>query len=43
MFGPLVWCSGAFLVLFAALLAARTRLEAQRAAPARLYPSLEAG
>jgi len=43
MFGPFVWCSVAFLVLFAALLAARTRLEAQRAEVERLYLALEEG
>ena len=41
MFGPFVWCSVAFLVLFTVLLAARVRLEAQRATVEQMYLELE--
>ncbi len=41
MFGPFVWCAVAFLVLFTAMMAARTRLEAQRAHVERLHLALE--
>lgn len=41
MFGPFVWCALAFLVLFAAMLAARTRLEEQRAEVERLHLVLD--
>ena len=41
MFGPFVWCSVAFLVLFTVMMAARTRLEAQRAEVERLHLTLE--
>ena len=43
MFGPFVWCAVAFLVLFTVLLAARTRLEGQRAEVERLHLALEEG
>jgi len=41
MFGPFVWCTAAFLVLFVLLLAARVRLEEQRAEVERLHLALE--
>ena len=43
MFGPFLWCTAAFLVLFAVLLAVRTRLETQRAEVERLHLALEEG
>ena len=43
MFGPFVWCTVAFLVLFTVMLAARTRLEEQRAEVERLHLALEEG
>ena len=43
MFGPFVWCMVAFLVLFGVMLAARTRLEDQRAELERLYFVLDEG
>ena len=43
MFGPFVWCAVAFLVLFAVMLSARTRLEELRAEVERLYLDLEEG
>ena len=41
MFVPFVWCSVAFLVLFTVMMAARTRLETQRAEVERLHLELE--
>ena len=43
MFGPFVWCMVAFLVLFGVMLAARTRLEDQRAELERLHLALDEG
>ena len=43
MFGPFVWCAVAFLVLFAVMLSARTRLEELRAEVDRLHLDLEEG
>jgi heme exporter protein C len=43
MFGPFVWCAVAFLVLFAVMLSARTRLEELRAEVERLHLDLEEG
>ena len=43
MFGPFVWCAVAFLVLFAVMLSARTRLEEVRAEVERLHLDLEEG
>ena len=43
MFGPFVWCMVAFLVLFGVMLAARTRLEDQRAELERIHLALEEG
>ena len=43
MFGPFVWCTVAFLVLFTVMLAARTKLEEQRAEVERLHLVLEEG
>lgn len=41
MKGPFWWCVGAFMVLYALVLAARARLEALRARLDRLYLALE--
>lgn len=41
MFGPFVWCAVSFLLLFVVMLAARTRLEEQRAEVERLHLALE--
>lgn len=43
MFWPFVWCAVAYLVLFVAMLVARTRLEEQRAEVDRLHLALEEG
>ena len=42
MFGPIVWCLLAYLVLFVVLLTARIRLEEQRAKLETLHLALEA-